>query len=122
MSKPHYPPRPSDPLLTTGEVATRLGVSLRTIQLWAKDGKLPGCTTPGGHRRFRLSAVAAFAEAHGMHFAALVAADATATEIERDLLQASLSSLLSWCKKFGLSGQPVDHAAAALASLSATAT
>lgn len=41
--------------LTTSEVASRLfgGVSMRTVQLWAKTGKLPAVQTPGGTWRFR---------------------------------------------------------------------
>jgi excisionase family DNA binding protein len=35
-----------------GEAARRLGVPPRTIQQWAKDGKIPCVRTFGGHRRF----------------------------------------------------------------------
>ena len=47
----------ADPMLTTRQVAERLGVSLRTVQLWVEAGVLPAARTPGGHRRIRQSAV-----------------------------------------------------------------
>lgn len=37
--------------LTTGEAAKRLGVSLRTVQLWTANGTLATTRTPGRHRR-----------------------------------------------------------------------
>lgn len=36
---------------TTGQAAELLGVSLRTVQLWAEMGLLRGWKTEGGHRR-----------------------------------------------------------------------
>jgi excisionase family DNA binding protein len=39
--------------LTTSHVARRLGVSDRTIALWAASGKLPHTTTTSGMRLFR---------------------------------------------------------------------
>lgn len=42
---------------TTREAARRLGVSLRTVQLWTESGVLDAWKTPGGHRRVLLSAV-----------------------------------------------------------------
>lgn len=47
--------------LTPNEVAERLMVSPVTVRHWALDGKLPFETTPGGHRRFLLRDVEAFA-------------------------------------------------------------
>ncbi len=43
--------------LTTREAARRLGVSLRTVQLWTESGALDAWKTPGGHRRVLLAAV-----------------------------------------------------------------
>jgi len=45
--------------LTTKEAANRLGVSLRTIQLWVESSVLPAAKTPGGHRRIPYMAVEA---------------------------------------------------------------
>jgi excisionase family DNA binding protein len=44
-------------LLTPGQVATLFGVSAGTVVEWADSGKLAYFRTPGGHRRFRRSAV-----------------------------------------------------------------
>jgi excisionase family DNA binding protein len=43
---------PPERYLSRGEAARRLGVPPRTIQEWAKDGKVPCIRTLGGHRRF----------------------------------------------------------------------
>jgi excisionase family DNA binding protein len=42
---------------STREAAERLGVSLRTVQLWSEAGVLRAWKTPGGHRRILLSSV-----------------------------------------------------------------
>lgn len=42
---------------TTREAARRLGVSLRTVQLWTESGVLDAWKTAGGHRRVLLAAV-----------------------------------------------------------------
>lgn len=42
---------------STREVAERLGVSLRTVQLWTEAGVLRAWKTPGGHRRILQSSV-----------------------------------------------------------------
>jgi excisionase family DNA binding protein len=40
-------------LLTTGQVAERIGVSARTVASWVRAGKLtPTYVTMGGHARF----------------------------------------------------------------------
>jgi excisionase family DNA binding protein len=40
-------------LLTSGQVATALGVGVAVVQEWARDGKIPCITLPSGRRRFR---------------------------------------------------------------------
>lgn len=42
---------------STRDAADRLGVSLRTVQLWAEAGVLRAWKTPGGHRRILNSSV-----------------------------------------------------------------
>lgn len=42
---------------STREAADRLGVSLRTVQLWSEAGLLRAWKTPGGHRRIHTSSV-----------------------------------------------------------------
>ena len=56
----------TDPFLTTKEAAQRLGVTLRTVQLWVEAGKLQAARTPGGHRRIRTSDVRALQERMGI--------------------------------------------------------
>lgn len=41
------------PYVPTGVAAKLLGVSIRSLQQWVKDGKLqPDYVTPGGHMRW----------------------------------------------------------------------
>ncbi len=42
---------------STREAAERLGVSLRTVQLWAEAGLIRAWKTPGGHRRILISSI-----------------------------------------------------------------
>ncbi|MSQ91463.1 MAG: response regulator [Gammaproteobacteria bacterium] len=44
-------------VFSTRAAAERLGVSLRTVQLWSEGGVLPAWKTPGGHRPILLSSV-----------------------------------------------------------------
>jgi excisionase family DNA binding protein len=47
-----------EPLLPSGEIARRLGVTPRTISQWVADGRLvPDVVTAGGRYRFRWSSV-----------------------------------------------------------------
>ncbi len=47
----------NDEVMTTSEAAERLGVALRTVQLWVESGALPAWKTAGGHRRIARTAV-----------------------------------------------------------------
>ncbi|WP_343805593.1 response regulator [Marinobacterium maritimum] len=44
-------------LCTSRKAAELLGVTSRTVQLWADSGILQSWKTPGGHRRFSISAI-----------------------------------------------------------------
>lgn len=44
---------PLQPMLTTGEAAKRMGVSIGTVRRWAKSGQLPHAVMPSGRLRFR---------------------------------------------------------------------
>jgi len=51
-------PRTDEPLITSGEVARRLGVTTGAIGAWVRQGVLtPAFRTPGGRNRFRWSEV-----------------------------------------------------------------
>ncbi|UCE90498.1 MAG: response regulator [Pseudomonadota bacterium] len=54
------------PYLTPQQVAELLMVSPVTVRQWAQRGEIDALTTPGGHRRFTLEAVKAFARKRGM--------------------------------------------------------
>ena len=56
------PSAPADDLLTIGEAARILGVSVDTIRRWERDGKLAGTRTLGGQRRFRRDVVETLAK------------------------------------------------------------
>lgn len=53
-------------LWTSAEAARALGVGTSSVKRWADDGELDSVRTPGGHRRYTLAALHAFAEAHGL--------------------------------------------------------
>ena len=44
-------------LMTPAEVAALFGVNPKTVQRWAKAGRLSSIKTPGGHRRYRAAEV-----------------------------------------------------------------
>lgn len=46
--------------LTLGEASRTLGVTPNTLRRWADRGQIPSFVTPGGHRRFPLTAIQAF--------------------------------------------------------------
>jgi excisionase family DNA binding protein len=48
---------PGRDVCSTREAADRLGVSLRTVQLWSEAGLLRAWKTPGGHRRILTASV-----------------------------------------------------------------
>lgn len=48
----------NDRVLCPGDVAKLFGVDSKTVTRWARAGKIPSFRTPGGHRRFYLSAIA----------------------------------------------------------------
>jgi excisionase family DNA binding protein len=51
---------PAERLLTPAEVAHMFGVDPKTVTRWAAAGLIGSIRTPGGHRRFRESELAAF--------------------------------------------------------------
>lgn len=53
-------------ILTPNEVADLLMVSPATVRQWAAKGQIKALTTPGGHRRFRMTDIRLFAEQRGI--------------------------------------------------------
>ena len=47
-------------LLTIGQVAKQLNVTVKTLRLWDEEGKLVAVRTPGRHRRYRESHIEKF--------------------------------------------------------------
>ncbi|MBI4729751.1 MAG: helix-turn-helix domain-containing protein, partial [Acidobacteria bacterium] len=60
--EPRAPEWVETTLLRSGEVAALFQVSRRTVIEWARSGKLPFITTPGGHRRYPSAEVRAMLE------------------------------------------------------------
>ena len=58
------PTAPTD-LLTPAEVAALLYVDPKTVSRWATAGKIQSFRTPGGHRRFLRSEIAAMIAVDG---------------------------------------------------------
>jgi excisionase family DNA binding protein len=52
--------------MTTGEIASRCGVSPPTVKKWIREGRLQAFRTPGGHYRVREGAFREFAERMGL--------------------------------------------------------
>jgi excisionase family DNA binding protein len=50
---------PSEPTLTSGQVARLFGVKPRAVRAWADARKLTSTRTLGGHRRYREAEVLA---------------------------------------------------------------
>ena len=52
--------------LTPGQAARMLGVSPKTVNRWATDGRIPCAMTLGGHRRFRADVIRSVAASMGL--------------------------------------------------------
>lgn len=95
---------PGARMLTTREAAVRLGVSLRTVQLWVEANILPAARTPGGHRRIPYNAVEALALSTGLG-GEPVPRSALNKHNERPLLDDAPAPSLP---ELGRSGSPMD--------------
>jgi excisionase family DNA binding protein len=94
---------------STREAADRLGVSLRTVQLWSEAGLLRAWKTPGGHRRILTASIDELLKrragvsgrrAPGGHFQVLVVED------EPDFRQLFELHLRSWGLPIHLASVP----------------
>ena len=52
--------------LSPGQAARMLGVSPKTVNRWANEGRIPCAVTLGGHRRFRADVIRAVAASMGV--------------------------------------------------------
>jgi excisionase family DNA binding protein len=55
--------------LTAGQAARMLGVSPKTLNRWANDGRIACAVTLGGHRRFSVAEIRAVAVSMGLEVA-----------------------------------------------------
>lgn len=113
MTKPHFQPDQQDSLLTTREAAQRMGVSLRTIQLWVDGGHLQAGRTPGGHRRIRASEVARLAERSGIKFIETTEPSQPQADLQRqaDVMRGALGALLEVARREGFGETTAAHRA-----------
>ncbi|WP_175942166.1 GAF domain-containing protein [Caballeronia sp. BCC1704] len=88
-----------DPILTTRDVAARLGVSVKTAQTWIEQGQIESWKTPGGHRRVRASAVDALRDQLGNRRPAPVHAESSVA-----LVVASEAALPSYVEAAAAAG------------------
>jgi excisionase family DNA binding protein len=85
--------------LSTREAADRLGVSLRSVQLWVENGVLRAWKTAGGHRRIPLDCVEEMLRARAVtagEYAAAPGFDILLIEddlVQVELMRARLASL-----------------------------
>ena len=61
--------------LTPGQAARILGVSPKTVNRWATDGRIPCAMTLGGHRRFRVDVIRSVAVSMGLQDPGTVAGE-----------------------------------------------
>lgn len=66
-----------------GQASRTLGVTPNTLRRWADRDQIPSFTTPGGHRRFLISAVQAFVPARRARRPALAAIGASPDRMAR---------------------------------------
>lgn len=77
---------------TTKEVAAALHVEPTTVQRYARDGRIPFDTTPGGHRRFDVDEVIRFLDSEDATFVAR--RDFVGLGDGRDIVRSRTSSML----------------------------
>lgn len=64
------PTSTNERLVTTHQAAALAACHASSIVHWINDGKLKSFTTPGGHRRIRVTDLKAFLEAQGSYISA----------------------------------------------------
>lgn len=66
-----------------GEASTLLGIAPGTLRRWSDEGRVPVFTTPGGHRRFSRTAIAALLPANRARRPSLARLGASEARITR---------------------------------------
>ena len=69
--------------LTLTQASRKLGVTPNTLRRWADRGQIPSFVTPGGHRRFPLTAIMSFVPSHRTQRPALAAIGASSEHMLR---------------------------------------
>lgn len=84
--------------LTTNDVANKLGVAIRSVQLWLDNGILEGWKTPGGHRRIYKSSFDHLVQVKFQHKSALKKQDLKVCIVEEDsaILMRYRQKIASW--------------------------
>lgn len=84
-------------LLSSPEVAKILGVNVATVKRWTDAGKLNCVKTAGGHRKFSMKQIAAFAkdnQKYAQRLSLVPLEDAEQQQLSREILEADFESLV----------------------------
>lgn len=84
-------------LLSSPEVARILGVNVATVKRWTDAGKLECVKTAGGHRKFSMKQLAAFAKGHekyAQRLSLLPLENEAKRKLSREILEADFEALV----------------------------
>lgn len=84
-------------LLSSPEVARVLGVNVATVKRWTDAGKLDCVKTAGGHRKFSMKQLAAFAKSHekyAQRLSLVPLENEAERKLSREILEADFESLI----------------------------
>lgn len=73
----------SERWLTLTEASRTLGITPNTLRRWADRGEIPSFITPGGHRRFPLTAIMSLVPSHRAKRPALAAMGASSDQMAK---------------------------------------
>jgi len=82
-------------ILTTHQVAEKLGVNPVTVARWAKAGRLPAFRTAGGHRRIRKADLDRFLEDCGFFESASAPIEVTESKVLVAVANQDLATLIA---------------------------
>jgi len=84
-------------LLSSPEVARILGVNVATVKRWTDAGKLKCVKTAGGHRKFSMKQLAAFAKTHekyAQRLSLVPLENAAERQLSQEILEADFEALV----------------------------